>query len=73
MVENDESMDAPKTILSHWKYNNYEKDTKSSNPWTLQNVSTDKTKLSLIGRLGKGIFLNCGLGFYKGDTKSSSD
>jgi hypothetical protein len=39
MVENDESMNAPKSVLVHWKYNNYEKDTKSSNPWTLQNVS----------------------------------
>ena len=25
MVENDESMDAPKSALFHWKYNNYEK------------------------------------------------
>ena len=39
MVENDESMDAPKSILFRWKYNNYEKDTISSNPWTLQNLS----------------------------------
>ena len=39
MVENYESMDAPKSVLFHWKYNNYEKDVKSSNPWTLQNLS----------------------------------
>ena len=25
MVENDESMDAPKNVLFHWKYNNYQK------------------------------------------------
>ena len=31
-------MDAPKSVLFHWKYNNYEKDSKSSNPWSLQNL-----------------------------------
>ena len=39
MVENDESINGPKNILFHWKYNNYEKDAKSSNPSTHQNVS----------------------------------
>ena len=39
MVENDESVNVPKCSLFHWKYNNYEKVVKSSNPWTLQNVS----------------------------------
>ena len=24
MLENGESMDAPKSVLLHWKYNNYE-------------------------------------------------
>ena len=36
MIENDESMDAPKSVLFQQKYNNYEKDTKSWDPWTLQ-------------------------------------
>ena len=52
MVENDESMDAPKSILFRWKYNNYEKDTISSNPWTLQNlsISLGNTKIPKISR-----------------------
>ena len=52
MVENYESMDAPKSILFHWKYNNYEKDAKSSNPWSLQklNISLGNIKIRKISR-----------------------
>ena len=52
MVENDESMDAPKSVLFHWKYNNYEKDAKSSYPLTLQNLSISlrNIKILKIGR-----------------------
>ena len=48
MVENDESMDAPKSVLFHWKYNNYEKDTISSNPWTLQNLSISLGNMKIL-------------------------
>ena len=48
MVENDESMDAPKGALFHWKYNNYEKYTKSSNPWTLQHVSISLGNMKIL-------------------------
>ena len=48
MVENDESMDAPKSVRVHWKYNNYEKDTKSSNPWTLQNLSISLGNMKIL-------------------------
>ena len=48
MVENDESMDAPKSVLFQWKYNNYEKDTKSSNPWTLQNLSISLGNIKIL-------------------------
>ena len=48
MVENDESMDAPKSVLFHWKYNNYEKDMKSSNPWTLQNLSISLGNMKIL-------------------------
>ena len=48
MVENDESMDAPKSALFHWKYNNYEKDVKSSNPWTLQNLSISLGNMKIL-------------------------
>ena len=48
MVENNESMDAPKSVLFHWKYNNYEKDTISSNPWTLQNVSISLGNMKIL-------------------------
>ena len=48
MVENVESMDAPKSVLFHWKYNNYEKYTKSSNPWTLQNVSISVGNMKIL-------------------------
>ena len=48
MVENDESMDAPKSVLFHWKYNNYEKDAKSSNPWTLQNLSISLGNMKIL-------------------------
>ena len=48
MVENDESMDAPKSILIHWKYNNYEKDTISSNPWTLPNLSISEGNMKIL-------------------------
>ena len=48
MVENDESMDAPKSVLFHWKYNNYEKDVKSSNPWTLQNLSISLGNIKIL-------------------------
>ena len=52
MVENDESINAPKSVLFHWKYNNYEKDTISSNPSTLQNLSISlrNIKILKIGR-----------------------
>ena len=48
MVENDESMDAPKSVLFHWKYNNYEKGVKSSNPWSLQNVSISIGNMKIL-------------------------
>ena len=48
MVENDESMGAPKSVLFHWKYNNYEKDMKSSNPWTLQNLSISLGNMKIL-------------------------
>ena len=48
MVENDESMDAPKSVLFHWKYNNYEKDVKSWNPWTLQNLSISLGNMKIL-------------------------
>ena len=48
MVKNDESMDAPKGVLFHWKYNNYEKDAKSSNPWTLQNLSISLGNMKIM-------------------------
>ena len=48
MVENDESMDAPKNVLFHWKYNNYEKDTKSSNPSTHQNLSISLANMKIM-------------------------
>ena len=48
MVENGESMNAPKNILFHLKYNNYEKDTISSNPWTLQNLSISKGNMMIL-------------------------
>ena len=48
MVENDESMDAPKNVLFHWEYNNYEKDAKSSNPSTLQNLSISSGNMKIL-------------------------
>ena len=48
MVENDESINAPKSVLFHWKYNNYEKDTISSNPWTLQNLSISLGNMKIL-------------------------
>ena len=48
MVENNESMDAPKSVLFHWKYNNYEKDAKSSNPSTLQNLSISLGNMKIL-------------------------
>ena len=48
MVENDESVGAPKSVLFHWKYNNYEKDMKSSNPWTLQNLSISLGNMKIL-------------------------
>ena len=48
MVKNDESMDAPKSVLSHWKYNNYEKDAKSSNPWSLQHLSSSLGNMKIL-------------------------
>ena len=48
MVENDESMDAPKSVLFHWKYNNYEKDTISSDPSTLQNLSISLGNIKIL-------------------------
>ena len=48
MVENDESVGAPKSVLFHWKYNNYEKDTKSSNPLTLQNVNISLGNIKIL-------------------------
>ena len=48
MVENDESINAPKSVLFHWKYNNYEKDMKSSNPWTLQNLSISLGNMKIL-------------------------
>ena len=48
MAENDESMDAPKSVLFHWKYNNYEKDTISPNPWTLQNLSISLGNMKIL-------------------------
>ena len=48
MVENDESINAPKSVLFHWKYNNYEKDAKSSNPSTLQNLSSSLGNMKIL-------------------------
>ena len=48
MVKNDESMDAPKNVLFHWKYNNYEKDVKSSNPGTLQSLSISLGNMKIL-------------------------
>ena len=48
MVENDESINAPKSVLFHWKYNNYEKDAKSSNPSTLQNLSISVGNIKIL-------------------------
>ena len=48
MVENDESINAPKSVLFHWKYNNYEKDVKSWNPWTLQNLSISLGNMKIL-------------------------
>ena len=52
MAKNDESVHAPKNVLFHWKYNNYDKDAKSSNPGTLQNlsISLGNTKILKISR-----------------------
>ena len=41
-------MDAPKNVLFHWKYNDYEKDTRSSNPWTLQNLSISLGNIKIL-------------------------
>ena len=48
MVKNDESMDAPKSVLFRWKYNNYEKDVKSWNPWTIQNLSISVGNMKIL-------------------------
>ncbi len=48
MDENDESINAQKSVLVHWKYNNYEKDTKSSNPSTLQNFSISVGNMKIL-------------------------
>jgi len=37
MVENDESINAPKTTFFRWKYNNYEKDGK-----TIESINAQK-------------------------------
>ena len=52
IVENDESTDVPKSVLFHRKYNNYENDTISSNPWTLQylSISVGNMKILKISR-----------------------
>ena len=55
MIENDESMDAPKSVLFHWKYNNYEKDVKSWNPWTLQNLSISSIGNTTIMKKAKSM------------------
>ena len=44
----DESINAPKMVVFHWKYNNYEKDTKSSNPWTLQNLNISLGNMKIL-------------------------
>ena len=48
MVENDESINAAESVLFHWKYNNYEKDTISSNPSTLQNLSISLGNIKIL-------------------------
>ena len=48
MVKNDESMDATISVLFHWKCNNYEKDAKSSNPSTLQNLSISLGNMKIL-------------------------
>ena len=48
MVENGESINAPQRVLFHSKYNNYEKDTISSNPWTLQNLSISIGNMKIL-------------------------
>ena len=41
-------MDTSKSVLYHWKYNNYEKDTKSSNPWMLQNLTISMGNMKIL-------------------------
>ena len=48
MVQNNESADIAKCVVFHWKYNNYEKDTISSNPWTLQNLSISLGNMKIL-------------------------
>ena len=48
MVENDESVNSPKSELFLWKYNNYEKDAKSSNPSPHQNVSISLGNMKIM-------------------------
>ena len=48
IIKNDESMDAPKSVLFRWKYNNYEKDVKSWNPWMLQNLSISVGNMKIL-------------------------
>ena len=48
MVENDESINAPKSALFHWKHNNYENDAKSSNPLTFQNLSISLGNMKML-------------------------
>ena len=37
-----------KVYVFHWKYNNYEKDVKSLNPWTLQNFSISIGNMKIL-------------------------
>ena len=44
----DESINAPKSVLFHWKYNKYENDAKSSDPSTLQNLSISVGNMKIL-------------------------
>ena len=48
MVENGESINAPKMVVFHWKYNNYEKYAKSSDPSTLQKLSISLGNMKIL-------------------------
>ena len=48
MMKNVESAVVAKFVVFQWKYNNYEKGVKSSNPWTLQNLSISLGNMKIL-------------------------